>query len=119
MTLPTCSGRSGRSVLFVAFVSGNRRSTVGGVHFSDGSDYREGVEAAHRRLYQAIARRGPFVLTYRGKRIGVVTPCADDQADGSSEGVDERWAEVEAALVQSEPAFPDWSQATAWIRDRT
>ena len=61
----------------------------------------------------------PFVLTYRGKRIGVVTPCADDQADGSSEGVDERWAEVEAALTQSEPAFPDWSQATAWIRDRT
>ena len=35
------------------------------------------------------------------------------------ESADERWAEVEAALARSEPAFPDWSQATAWIRDRT
>ena len=61
----------------------------------------------------------PFVLTYRGKRIGVVTPCTDDTAEGSSESADERWAEVEAALARSEPAFPDWSQATAWIRDRT
>ena len=61
----------------------------------------------------------PFVLTYRGKRIGIVTPCTDDQGEGSSESADERWTEVEAALAQSEPAFPDWSQATAWIRDRT
>ena len=61
----------------------------------------------------------PFVLTYRGKRIGVVTPCTDDQGEVSSQSADERWAEVEAALAQSEPAFPDWSQATAWIRDRT
>lgn len=61
----------------------------------------------------------PFVLTYRGKRIGVVTPCADDHEDGSSARADERWAEVEAALAESEPAFPDWAQATAWIRDRT
>jgi hypothetical protein len=60
-----------------------------------------------------------FMLTCCGKRIGVVTPCTDDHEDGSSERADERWAEVEAALTQSEPAFPDWSQATAWIRDRT
>ena len=61
----------------------------------------------------------PFVLTYRGKRIGVVTPCTDDQWECSTAGADDRWAEVETALAQSEPAFPDWSQATAWIRDRT
>ena len=61
----------------------------------------------------------PFVLTYRGKRIGVVTPCTDDQGEGTSESADLGWAEVEAALAQSEPPFPDWSRATAWIRDRT
>ena len=36
----------------------------------------------------------PFVLTYRGKRIGVVIPCTDDQWEGSATGADERWAEV-------------------------
>ena len=60
-----------------------------------------------------------FVLTYRGKRIGVVTPWADDGAAGSSGADDERWAEVEAALAQSEPEFDDWAQATAWVRARS
>ena len=74
----------------------------------------------HTADFISCLRAGePFVLTYRGKQIGVVTPCTDDRADRSPERVDERWAEVEAALAESEPAFPDWSQATAWIRDRT
>ena len=30
-----------------------------------------------------------------------------------------KWAEVEAALEASEPAFDDWREATAWIRGRT
>ena len=60
-----------------------------------------------------------FVLTYRGKRIGVVTPWSDDTEVGSPAVDDERWAEVEAALAQSEPEFDDWARATAWVRDRS
>ena len=60
-----------------------------------------------------------FVLTYRGKRIGLVTPWDEDEAGGSSERAAERWAEVESALAQSEPEFDDWAQATAWVRDRS
>ena len=41
-----------------------------------------------------------------------------DEAAGSAERADDRWAEVEAALAQSEPELDDWAQATAWVRDR-
>ena len=59
----------------------------------------------------------PFILTYRGNRIGMITPCAGDREESTP--AEDRWAEVEAALAETEPAFPDWSRATSWIRDRT
>ena len=92
------------------------RESVRLVH---GRDHGKGVEQHTGDFIKRLRAGEPFVLTYRGKRIGVVTPCTDDQWQGSAAGADDRWAEVETALALSEPAFPDWSQATAWIRDRT
>ncbi|MDE0217655.1 MAG: type II toxin-antitoxin system prevent-host-death family antitoxin [Spirochaetaceae bacterium] len=60
----------------------------------------------------------PFVLTYRGRRIGVITPSIE-RSDAVAANADDEWAEVEAALEASEPAFDDWREATAWIRGRT
>ena len=61
----------------------------------------------------------PFVLTYRGRRIGVATPSAGDRGEAGPGNADEAWAEVDAALESSEPAFDDWQEATAWIRGRS
>ena len=98
----------------------NRHFTTGSVYFVEVGVITAKALKQHTGDFIKRLRAGePFVLTYRGKRIGVVTPCTDDHGDGSPERADERWAEVEAALAQSEPAFPDWSQATAWIRNRT
>ena len=61
----------------------------------------------------------PFVVTYRGRRIGVVTPSPADSGDAVPGTADEDWAEVEAALEASDPAFDDWQEATSWIRGRS
>ena len=61
----------------------------------------------------------PFVVTYRGRRIGVVTPSPVDSDDAVPGTADEDWAEVEAALEASDPAFDDWQEATSWIRGRS
>ena len=60
-------------------------------------------------------------LAAAGRRAGLAPHSAGQQvADSERSGpADERWAEIEAALAESEPAFPHWAQATAWIRDRT
>ena len=61
----------------------------------------------------------PFVLTYRGRRIGVITPSVEERGDDVPGNAGDAWAEVEAALEASEPAFDDWQEATAWIRGRS
>lgn len=61
----------------------------------------------------------PFVVTYRGRRIGVVTPSPADSGESVPGTADEDWAEVEAALEASDPAFDDWREATSWIRGRS
>ena len=61
----------------------------------------------------------PFVLTYRGRRIGVITPSTGDRDESGPGKADDGWAEVDAALESSEPAFDDWREATAWIRGRS
>ena len=60
-------------------------------------------------------------VTVRLQRLSQLRAlCLSLAAAGRRAGLaDECWAEVEAALAQSESGFPDWSQATAWIRDRT
>lgn len=60
----------------------------------------------------------PFVLTYRGRRIGVITPATEGRGDAPSGGTD-AWAEVNAALESSTPPFADWQEAAAWIRGRS
>ncbi len=59
-----------------------------------------------------------FVLTYRGRRIGVITPSPEERGDALSGSAD-AWAEVSAALESSEPPFADWQEATAWVRGRS
>ena len=61
----------------------------------------------------------PFVLTYRGRRIGVITPSTEERGEAVPGTDDDAWAEVEAALEASEPAFADWQEATAWVRGRS
>ncbi len=61
----------------------------------------------------------PFVLTYRGRRIGVITPSTEDWGEAGPGNAEDPWAEVDAALESSEPAFDDWQEATAWIRGRS
>ncbi len=61
----------------------------------------------------------PFVLTYRGRRIGVVTPSQEDSGEAAPGTADGDWAEVESVLEATDPAFDDWQEATAWIRGRS
>ena len=61
----------------------------------------------------------PFVLTYRGRRIGVITPSKGVRGEAVPENADDAWAEVDAALDASEPAFDDWQDATAWVLCRS
>lgn len=61
----------------------------------------------------------PFVLTYRGRRIGVITPSKEDRSAATPGNVDDAWAEVDAALATSKPTFDDWQEATAWVRGRS
>ena len=59
----------------------------------------------------------PFVLTYRGRRIGVIMP--SEEVRGEAGNADGAWAEVDAALDASKPAFDDWRDAIAWMRCRS
>ena len=61
----------------------------------------------------------PFVLTYRGRRIGVITPSNEDRGEVVPENADDAWAEIDAALAASKPAFDDWQGAIAWMRCRS
>ena len=76
------------------------------------------LAAAGRRAGLAPHPAGSTPEPHAGQQ-GADSARSGPAEDGSSEVADERWAEVEAALAESEPAFPDWAQATAWIRDRT
>ena len=61
----------------------------------------------------------PFVLTYRGSRIGVITPSTEDRGEVVPGKTDDEWEAVEAALEASEPAFDNWQEATNWVRGRS
>lgn len=61
----------------------------------------------------------PFVLTYRGRRIGVITPSKEAPGEAVPGNADDAWTEVDAALDTSEPAFDDWQDAIAWVRGRS
>ena len=61
----------------------------------------------------------PFVLTYRGRRIGVITPSNEDRGEAVPGNADDAWTEVDAALDASEAAFDDWRDAIAWMRCRS
>ncbi len=58
----------------------------------------------------------PFVLTYRGRRIAVITPTSGDRGEGKPGNRDDAWAAVDVELEASEPAFENWQEATAWVR---
>ena len=59
-----------------------------------------------------------FVLTYRGRRIGVIKPSKTDRGEVVPGNADDAWAQVDAALDASTPTFDDWQGATAWVRGR-
>ncbi len=61
----------------------------------------------------------PFVLTYRGRWIGVITPSKEFRGEVVTGNANDAWAEIDAALAVSQPAFDDWQDATAWVRCRS
>jgi prevent-host-death family protein len=68
--------------------------------------------------FRAIGRGDRVVLTRRGKALAVIVPLAEGEELPDLPPYAEAWAEIEAALASSAPAFASLDEAMARSRRR-
>jgi prevent-host-death family protein len=69
--------------------------------------------------FRAVARGDRVVLTRRGRAVAILVPVAEVGSDQALAPFDEAWAEIEAALAESEPEFSSFEEAMARSRSRS
>jgi antitoxin (DNA-binding transcriptional repressor) of toxin-antitoxin stability system len=70
-------------------------------------------------VVRTLRQGGSILLTFRGKALGTIEPVRPDQEQSAAVlPFDEAWAEIEAQLEASPPAFPSWQEAEDHSRGR-
>jgi len=74
-----------------------------------------------RRLLERVGKGEPVIITKRGKPVAVLSPFPLEEAEATIplRPFEEAWAEIEAVLEESEPAFPTVEEALAHTRSRS
>jgi prevent-host-death family protein len=74
-----------------------------------------------KRLLERVGGGEQVIITRRGKPVAVLSPFPAEEEGAlplSLRPFEEAWAEIEAALEESEPAFPDVEEALESTRSR-
>ncbi len=61
-----------------------------------------------------------LTLTYRGKPIATIIPSSENEKSilQGMDSFEEAWRSIEGSLEKTKPAFHDWQEATAWVRNK-
>ena len=77
------------------------------------------LKNATGEVVRTLRRGESILLTFRGKALGTITPIqADEPHTPVIAPYEEAWAEIEAQLKRSPPAFASWKDAEDHSRSR-
>ena len=77
------------------------------------------LKNATGEVVRTLRRGESILLTFRGKALGTITPIrTDEQHPAVVAPYEEAWAEIEAQLQRSPPAFASWKDAEDHSRSR-
>lgn len=84
--------------------------------FATVDEFREEFD----RIFALIDKGEDFVITDHGKPIATVSPMNSHDApnDPALRPEKDAWADIDAALSQSDPAYPHWEDALQHSRRR-